>query len=637
MKLIVLYLYKNVKCIIMIKNITTSIKNISTKILIALIALSFAVWGIGDIFTGSSNPTIATVGNSKIKINDFNLEYQVIIENLRRSSEEPISEEIIKTLGIQNSVLNNMINNEYINLISKDLGISSSESFLKKSILSNKNFHDQLGVFNPDYFNYYLNKNNISEKEFIIITKKALINDIFLKSIGSSRATSKVIGTNIIKKKDLARKAEIYEIDTTSLIIKEKITDTEIRKHYDEIKSTLLIPEKRDLNIIYIKKSDINNTVDINDEQLLEIFNSNIAFYKNPEKRKVLQFIFDDELKAKDFLKNIKNLEDINSYIKKNNLNIADLDLGFLAEEELDPEIGNITFNLKENKFSNIIKSTFGWKVIYLDSIKPEKNFSFDEVKNDIKKDLSADILNERVYEKANSFYEKYLESNNLESSLKFANLNKRSFKEIEINTIKNLNIENNILSEEELVKIIFNLSEKGLSDPLENKNNNLFFIQLENISKSVPKSFDMAKKEVIDSLYKKKKLYQAKKIADTIYNDVTNAKQPQQVYLTSSRTNWITNDSRINNTIDPKIKNIIFKTKLNSYSKINQLEEFKYVFVKPIMQSEKHLTTEKSTKIENILTNIDSNIKNDIINAILLDIKISKKSTINQNFINSF
>ena len=40
-----------------------------------------------------------------------------------------------------------MINNEYINLISKDLGISSSENFLRSSILKNKNFHDQLGVF----------------------------------------------------------------------------------------------------------------------------------------------------------------------------------------------------------------------------------------------------------------------------------------------------------------------------------------------------------------------------------------------------------------------------------------------------------------------------------------------------------
>ena len=44
-----------------------------------------------------------------------------------------------------------------------------------------------------------------------------------------------------------------------------------------------------------------------------------------------------------------------------------------------------------------------------------------------------------------------------------------------------------------------------------------------------------------------------------------------------------------------------------------------------------------KRTKTENILTNIDSNIKNDIINALLADIKIEKKSSINKNFINSF
>ena len=637
MKLIVLYLYKNVKCIIMIKKIGTSIKNISTKILIALIALSFAVWGIGDIFTGNSNPTIATVGKSKIKLNDFNLEYQAILENLRRSSEEPISEEIIKTLGIQNSVLNNIINNEYINLVSKSLGISSSENFLKRSILNNKNFHDQLGVFNQDYFNYFLNRNNISEKELINISKKALTNDIFLKTINSSQGTSNIIANNIKKKRDLARKAEVYEIDTTSMIIKEKITDAEIIKHYNEIKSTLLVPEKRDLNIISIRNTDIDNNVNIDSNELLEIYNSNIDFYKTPEKRKILQFIFDNELKAKDFLKNNKNLNNINDYIKKNNINRADVDLGFLAKDELDSDLGNIAFNLKENAFSKVIQSAFGWKVIYLEMIKSENNLSFDQVKNDIKNDLTTNILNERVYEKANAFYEKFIESNDLETSLKYVNLDKKGIKEVEINSIKNLNIENNILSEEELAKIIFNLNDNALSDPIEGKNNNLFFIHLEKINKSVPKTFDVAKKEVIDSLYNKKKRQQSKKIADTIYSDIINEKQSKQVYLTSSKTSWITNDSRINDTLDPKIKNIIFKTKLNSYSKINQLEEFKYFFVKPTLQSEKYLSTEKRTKTENILTNIDSNIKNDIINALLVDIKIEKKSSINQNFINSF
>ena len=162
--------------------------------------------------------------------------------------------------------------------------------------------------------------------------------------------------------------------------------------------------------------------------------------------------------------------------------------LGFLAKDELDLDLGNIAFNLK-NTFSNVIKSPFGWKVIYLEKIKPENNISFEQVKNDIKNELTSNILNERVYQKANSFYEKFLESNNLEASLKYVNLDRKSIIGVEINTIKNLNIENNILSEEELAKIIFNLNENGLSDPLESKNNSLLFIHLEKISKSVPKA----------------------------------------------------------------------------------------------------------------------------------------------------
>ena len=38
------------------------------------------------------------------------------------------------------------------------------------------------------------------------------------------------------KKRDLARKAEVYEINTNSMTLKGKIIDAEIIKHYDEIK-----------------------------------------------------------------------------------------------------------------------------------------------------------------------------------------------------------------------------------------------------------------------------------------------------------------------------------------------------------------------------------------------------------------
>ena len=621
----------------MIKKLGTSIKNIGTKTLILIIALSFAVWGLGDIFIGNTNPTIATVGKSKIKLNDFNLEYQTILNNIRQGSDEPLPEEFIKTLGIHNSVINNMINNEYINLLSKELGIIASDNFLRKSIIQNKNFHDQLGVFNKDYFNYFLNRYNISEKELVNISEKSLINDILIKTIGSAASTSKVIVNNFTKNRDTTRKAEIYEIDTSSLIIKKKISNNEIIKHYDKIKNNLLVPEKRHINLITINKNNINSDVVIEEDTILNIYNANLEFYKTPEKRKILQLIFDSESKAKEFLKNAKDIEDINNYIIKNNINKDDISLGSVTKKELSDDISNTSFNLKENNFSAIIKSAFGWKVLFLEDIILEKNISFDDVKKSIKEDLINNTISERVYDKANSFYEKFIETNDLNASLKFSSLERENIKNVQIDNIKEIDININDISEEEIVKIIFNLKEGSLSDPVENRNNNLFFVHLEKIVESIPKNFEDAKEEVVEDIYRILRKNEAKKIADNIYNNLLQKKTPDPSLYNLIKTNWITNDDRLENKIDQKIKKIIFKTKLNTYSKIQEMAEYKYVFVKPTSQSNKVLEEEKRTLSKNILYNIDSNIDNDILSALLIDLKVKKKSSINENFINSF
>ena len=54
-----------------------------------------------------------------------------------------------------------------------------------------------VNILYSSYFNYFLNRNNISEKELIVISEKALINDIFLKTINSSQGTSYIIANNI--------------------------------------------------------------------------------------------------------------------------------------------------------------------------------------------------------------------------------------------------------------------------------------------------------------------------------------------------------------------------------------------------------------------------------------------------------
>ena len=128
----------------MLNTVVSFIKGLGTKTLIILIILSFAFWGVGDIFIGNENPTIAKVGNSKIKLNEFNLEYQTILQQLRATSNEPLTDEFVKAMGLHKTVLNNLINQKYLNIVSSQLGIIIDDNYLKKSILNNPMFKDQL-------------------------------------------------------------------------------------------------------------------------------------------------------------------------------------------------------------------------------------------------------------------------------------------------------------------------------------------------------------------------------------------------------------------------------------------------------------------------------------------------------------
>ena len=622
----------------MIKKITTSLKSLGTKSLILIIALSFAVWGVGDIFTGGSNPTVATVGNSKIELKQFNLEYQGILDKLRQGTDEPITDEFVKAMGLQNTVLNNMINQKYVNIFSKDLGIKVSDKYIKKSILRNQMFHDQLGVFNKDYFNYFLNRNNISEKELININRDGLINDILIKSLSFSKNIPDDFSKNIIKKRDLVRKASVYEVDTTSKIINNKISQEDIVKKYNQIKSSLLTPEKRNVSLIYIDSKDIEKLPSLTDDDILSIYKKNVAEYVEPERRLTYQIIFDNKDDADNFIKNTSNKKSFFDYLKSNNIKKEDASLGNIIKGQLDEKTENIIFALNLQELSDPFKTSFGWKVLFLENIIKEKKLAFSEVKEKIKSAYLNDLVNEKVYEKADSFYEKFLENNNLKESLNYTNLSKVSYKGLSIDDIKKLYESKKIkIAEDTLIKAIFNAGEKNISDPLENSKNSLLYVHIDKVIKPKQKELKNAKKQILDAIYKEIKQSIALKSSKELMVKLNNNKAFDKSLYSIQDTGWLTSDSRLIPSIDDKIKKLIFTTPLNKYSKITQIDDFRFVIVKPTAQKNNVLKDDKKTNLKLLNQEIDQSIDNDILNAFLQDIKVDKKSSVNQNFLNSF
>src|SRR3954447_14340425 len=78
-------------------------------VVLGLIAVSFGIWGIGDIFRGFGTSTLATVGGTEIRIETFRQLYQDRLQQLGRQIGRPILPDQARALGLDRQLLSQVI------------------------------------------------------------------------------------------------------------------------------------------------------------------------------------------------------------------------------------------------------------------------------------------------------------------------------------------------------------------------------------------------------------------------------------------------------------------------------------------------------------------------------------------------
>lgn len=141
-------------------------KIIATVFFVALI-LSFAIWGIGDIFRGAPASTVAEVGDTTISVNQVRNAYTNQLQQLGRQFRTVITPEQARMLGLDQQVLNSLITEAVMTEEVKGLGLSVSDELVARSIMDNPAFKGSDGQFNRALFDQALRNVGLSEAGFV--------------------------------------------------------------------------------------------------------------------------------------------------------------------------------------------------------------------------------------------------------------------------------------------------------------------------------------------------------------------------------------------------------------------------------------------------------------------------------------
>ena len=368
-------------------------------IVVGLIVISFALFGLGSYMSGASKVVAASVNGVEISGTALTRAYQNYQERLRSKFGDQFRPEMFGGVTrMKNEVLQGLITQEVMNQMLYEQGYRASPEQVFETIKQYDAFQEA-GTFSAKRYKEVLSLQGMNGEAF----ENDLSRDIASQQIRGAITTSAFLTEN--EKKTLAslqnQKREIgyFDISTKSYRDLIRISDDEINAYYKNNSRLFLTNEKVQLEYVELNMNDIAALQEVSDEMVRQQYESSPENYRG-----------NDDVAAKKkiaaLLKQIKQGADFATLAKEHSQDKGSAkqggDLGYLTRG-VGEKFDNVVFALKKGEVGQV-KSKEGFQIVLLDDIRagdPEerkvshilikserKLKPFSEVKVAIKKEL---------------------------------------------------------------------------------------------------------------------------------------------------------------------------------------------------------------------------------------------------------
>ncbi|MDQ0301559.1 SurA N-terminal domain-containing protein [Ancylobacter polymorphus] len=375
----------------MLETLRKSASGIVAKILMGLLILSFAVWGIADVFRGFGSQTLATIGDTEITVPEFRQIYQERLQQISQQLKRGITPDQARAFGIPDQLLNEQLAEAALNDQAKALGLALSDEEIARRVQSNPAFHGPSGSFDPAYFNQLLRSNGFTEARFVAAERALALRQQLIQSLGGGIEVPAVLKGALARYEGEERSVNYAMLTPASLAAPADPSDEELRKFFDERKVAFRAPEYRKIGVLVLTPEALAASETVSDAEVKAAYDANLSTYGTPEKRVVQQLVFPNEEEAKAAADRIKAGTAFADIVTERKLTAKDVDLGDVSRADIiDRQVADAAFSLPANGTSDVVAGRFGPVIVHIGAITPGSVQPLEEVAPAIKAALQV-------------------------------------------------------------------------------------------------------------------------------------------------------------------------------------------------------------------------------------------------------
>ncbi len=375
---------------------------------LVLVVLAFIIFYIPDFLRGSgtdasSGVTVARVEGHTITSGEFRRIYQAQLQQYRSAYGGQMSEQLLKQLGIEQQILQQMVD-EQASLAEADrLGITASDEEVRQSIFAIPAFQENGHFIGDQRYEQLLRMQRppLTPTDFEDNIRKTIVIQKLRASLTNWLSVPEKELEQEYRRRNDKVKLAVVSFAADKFRGQATASDAEVAAYFDAHKTDFRIPEKRKIRYLLIDVEAIRAKVTVPPADVERLYNDNIEQYSTPEQVRASHILLKTEGKddaavkkqAEDILKQARAGADFGELAKKYSEDEGSAkkggDLDFFTRGKMVPEFDAVAFTLQPGQISDLVKSQFGYHIIKVTDKKPGTVRTLAELRQQLTDQLS--------------------------------------------------------------------------------------------------------------------------------------------------------------------------------------------------------------------------------------------------------
>ena len=375
---------------------------------LAIVVVSFILLYIPSFLrdgagAAGNNSVVADVEGREITAQEFRRVYQQQMQAYRQSYGGNVDERLLKQLGIDQRIVQQMIQEEASLAEADRLGITASDAEVRERILALPAFQENGQFIGDARYRQILQMQNppMRPADFEDQVRRGIVAEKLQAALTGWITVSDADVQQEFKKRNEKVKLAVVNFPADKFREGLQATDAEIAKFFEDHKESFRVGEKRKVRYLTVDQDAMRQKVTVTGHQIEQYYNDNIQQYSTPEQVRASHILLKTEGKdesavrtqAQDLIAQLKKGADFAELAKKYSQDEGSAkkggDLDYFPRGQMVKEFDDVAFKLKPGEMTDEpVKSQFGYHIIKVVDRKPATQKSLADVRGQIEDQL---------------------------------------------------------------------------------------------------------------------------------------------------------------------------------------------------------------------------------------------------------